>query len=129
MRILLLALLLSLAPAVRGEGGTVSARIVLQNALTAGLRHHEADSIWDQLEVGHPITLVREAGNPHDSDAVRVDWNGRVLGYLPRAQNRFVARQMDRGSDLRARIVTKDKYRNHRRKLEIEIFALVETRP
>lgn len=110
-------------------GGAATSRIVLQNVLAAGLRHHEAKSIWEELKVGDPITLVREANNPVDPDAVRIDWKGHVLGYLPRSANQFAARQLDRGSKLQARIKAIDKYRNHRRKLEIEIFAALTGRP
>lgn len=101
----------------------VTARIVLQSAMVAGLRHHDAKLVWDSLRVGDTVELVREAQNVHDGNAVRVDWNGSVLGYLPQAQNQFVARQLDRGNALRARISALGKYRNHHRKLAIEIYA------
>jgi hypothetical protein len=45
-----------------------------------------------------------------------------VLGYLPRADNASVARQLDRGNPLRARIARLEKYRTHRLKLEIEVY-------
>jgi hypothetical protein len=96
---------------------------LLQSVLTAGLRHHDAKAVWESLRVGDSVSLVREATNPHDSNAVRVDWRDKVLGYLPKTENSFVARQLDRGNQLEARIVTLGKYRNHRRNLEIEIFA------
>jgi hypothetical protein len=99
------------------------AEIVVQTSLTAGLAHHEAKAVWDQLQVGDPLDLVRERGNPHDLNAVRVDWNRRTLGYIPRTDNEAVARQLDRGARLSARIVSLDKYRNHRRKLGVEIYV------
>jgi hypothetical protein len=99
------------------------ARVLVQVSLAAGLAHHEAKQVWDRLRVGDPLTLVREAGNAHDSNAVRIDWHGRVLGYLPRAENADIARQMDRGQALQARISGIAKYRNHRKKLQLEIFV------
>jgi hypothetical protein len=96
--------------------------IVVQVSLTAGLRHHEAKAVWDEMRVGDALSLVREAANPYDSNAVRVDWNGRHLGYIPRTENQAVARQMDRGNKLEARITKLTQYRNHRRKLEFEVF-------
>jgi hypothetical protein len=100
-----------------------SARILLQSTLTAGLSHHDARQVWDELQVGDALLLVREASNPHDGNAVRVDWKGRTLGYLPRTENTFVARQLDRGNALEARITALGKYRNNRRKLEIKSFS------
>ncbi len=121
MRALFALLCILAAPAVAQDRS--SARILLQSTLTAGLRHHDAKAVWESLHVGDPLTLVREASNPHDGNAVRVDWKDKTLGYLPRTQNTFVARQLDRGNRLEARITALGKYRNHRRKLEIEIFA------
>ncbi|MFO1320656.1 MAG: HIRAN domain-containing protein [Burkholderiales bacterium] len=99
------------------------ARVLLQSTLTAGLAHHEAKTLWNDLRPGDALDLIREPDNAHDPNAVRIDWKGHVLGYLPRADNADVARQIDRGQVLRARIRTIAKYRNHRRKLEIDIFA------
>lgn len=98
------------------------ARVLVQTTLAAGLSHYEAKAVWDRLQPGDPLELVRESANPHDRNAVRVDWDGHVLGYLPQADNVDVARQLDRGQSLKARIVKLAKYRNHRRKLELEIY-------
>jgi len=99
-----------------------SSEIVVQVSLTAGLRYHEAKAVWDQMKAGDVLTLVREPGNPYDVNAVRVEWNGHQLGYIPHAENAAVARQMDRGNRLAARITKLTTYRNHRRKLEVEVF-------
>jgi hypothetical protein len=98
------------------------ARVLVQTTLAAGLRHYEAKAVWDRMQPGDPLELVRESANPHDQNAVRVDWDGHVLGYLPQADNADIARQLDRGQSLKARIVKLAKYRNHRRKLEVEIY-------
>ena len=105
-----------------------SSEIVVQVSLTAGLRYHDAKAVWDQMRVGDPLTLVREPANPYDNNAVRVDWNGHQLGYIPRAENEAIARQMDRGNRLQARIANLTKYRNHRRKLEFEVFLPLTAR-
>jgi len=98
------------------------AEILVQVSLTAGLRYHEAKAVWDQMQTGDALSLVREPGNPYDAHAVRVDWQGHKLGYIPRTENQAVARQMDRGNRLEARITRLIQYRNHRRKLEFEVF-------
>lgn len=99
------------------------ARVLIQTTLTAGLAHHDAKAVWTELAEGDALDLVRESGNAHDPDAVRVEWRGRVLGYLPRGDNSDVARQLDRGQALAATIRSIAKYRNHRRKLVIDIHA------
>ena len=105
------------------------ARVLLQTVLVAGLAHHEAKAVWPGLAAGDALELVREGDNAHDPQAVRVDWRGRVLGYLPRNDNADVARQLDRGQRLEARIVELARYRNHRRKLAVEIFVRIPALP
>lgn len=88
----------------------------------AGFQYHEAKALWEQMKVGDPLVLVREPDNPHDAKAVRVDWNGHTLGYVPRAENTAVSRQLDRGNRLEARIVRLSKHRDPRKRIEFEIF-------
>ena len=70
----------------------------------AGFQHHEGETLWKLLATGQPLKLVREADNPYDARAVRVDWFDRTLGYLPKGDNASVAQLLDRGEPLRARI-------------------------
>jgi HIRAN domain len=44
------------------------------------------------MKAGDAVSLVREPGNPYDKNPVRVEWNGHQLGYIPRAENRTIAR-------------------------------------
>lgn len=81
-----------------------SVQILVQDSPLAGSQYHAVAEVWPQLKVGDRLTLVREADNRHDRRAVRVDWNGHVLGYVPRAENRAVAAALDRGEHLEARI-------------------------
>ena len=97
-------------------------RILIQSSPLAGFQFHEGRQIWDQLKVGDPLTLVREPDNPHDARAVRVHWNGHMLGYVPRAENDAVARQLDRGNRLEARIVRLTKHRDPWKRVEFEVF-------
>jgi hypothetical protein len=117
--ICLAAFLCSAAGAARSDD---AAEILVQVSMTAGLRYHEAKALWDEMQVGDTLTLVREPDNPYDAKAVCVEWNGHKLGYIPRTENQAVARQIDHGNPLQARITKLTYYRNHRRKLEFEVF-------
>ena len=99
-----------------------AARILIQSSPVAGFQFHEGKRLWDQLKVGDALTLIREPGNPHDARAVRVQWNGHMLGYVPRAENDAVARQLDRGNKLEARIVRLTKHRDPWKRIEFEVF-------
>lgn len=97
-------------------------RILVQSSPVAGFQFHEGKQVWDQLKVGDGLALVREPDNAHDPRAVRVEWNGHLLGYVPRAENDAVARQLDRGNKLEARIVRLTKHRDPWKRIEFEVF-------
>lgn len=121
-RLLLVVLSCLVFPLWAADAPHVTARILLQSSPLAGFRYHEGKEIWDELKVGDALQLVREPDNPYDSKAVRVDWRGHVLGYVPRAENAAVARLMDRGEPVEARIVKLRKGRNPRERILFEVY-------
>lgn len=68
-----------------------SIKILVQSSPLAGSQYYGAKRLRSEIRVGDRLTLTREADNRHDRNAVRVDWNGEKLGYVPRAENRAVA--------------------------------------
>src|SRR5258706_12559710 len=84
MRLLLsLLLLLPLLLALPAQGQSV--QLLVQSSPLAGFRYGEGAALWPQLQAGDALDLVREADNPHDPNAVRVEWRGRAHGYRARA--------------------------------------------
>jgi len=98
-------------------------RLLLQSSPLAGFRYHEAAALWPQMQVGDALELVREPGNPHDPKAIRVDWRGHKLGYVPRAQNDALAWAMDRGQRISARISLLQEHADPRRRIEFEVYV------
>jgi hypothetical protein len=98
-----------------------SARIVVQNAPLAGFVYYEGKDVWDRMKRGDALSLVREPSNPHDPNAVRIEWQGRMLGYVPRRDNADLARQMDHGARVVARVTNLDKAANGRHLISYEI--------
>ena len=101
--------------------------IVVQRSPLAGFRHYEAPEIWRGMAVGERLQLVREPDNPYDANAVRVEWRGVMLGYVPRRDNVAVARQMDRGTVLVARVASLHENRNRSVRVEFEVLAPLQT--
>jgi HIRAN domain len=97
--------------------------IIVQRSPLAGFRHYEGSSVWRELRQGDALDLVREPDNPYDANAVRIEWRGRKLGYLPRRDNTAVARQLDRGARLEARVARLQENRNRSVRLEFEVVA------
>ena len=102
--------------------GAQNVRLLVQSSPLAGFRYAEATELWPLLRVGDALELVREPGNAHDANAVRVEWRGRKLGYVPRRENAAVARGLDRGAPLRARLTRLEEHPNPARRVEFEVY-------
>lgn len=99
------------------------AQIIVQRSPLAGFQYYSGKQLWDEMKVGDVLALARERDNPHDANAVIVSWNGQRLGYVPRRENSDVARQMDRGAPVKARIVRLTTSRNPWQRIEFEIYV------
>ena len=98
-------------------------RLLVQNSPLAGFRYHAAAEVWRELRVGDALELAREPDNPHDANAVKVVWRGRVLGYVPRRENAALAWGLDRGTPLRARISALAEHPNPARRVRFEVYV------
>jgi hypothetical protein len=121
MRLLLISLLFALSCAVQAQ----TVKLLVQSSPLAGFQYHAGKALWEQMKVGDALALVREPDNPHDVRAVRVEWRGAMLGYLPRAENEAVAAAMDRGEPVEARIAALVEHKNPWRRVRIEIFVVL----
>lgn len=75
----------------------------------AGISFHDIDDIWNELQVGTKLALVRQKDNAYDKNAVAValagDYDGDpedfdfdfILGYIPRKDNEALAAMLDAG--------------------------------
>ncbi|MCC6211965.1 MAG: HIRAN domain-containing protein [Burkholderiales bacterium] len=120
MRSWLSALCLALPLAAPAEGPRV--RLLVQSSPLAGYRYAEAAEVWPLLREGDALELVREPANAHDANAVRVEWRGRKLGYVPRRQNAALAWGLERGAALRARVSRLSDHPNPARRIEFEVY-------
>jgi len=102
---------------------SVSTRLLVQESPLAGFQFHEGKHLWENLRIGDRLDLIREPDNPYDARAVRVEWQGQFLGYVPRADNEAVARQLDRGAKLAARIARLKQSRNPWQRVLFEVYV------
>lgn len=119
----LAAALLAAAACARCEEGAPSLRLLVQESRLAGYRYADAADVWPLLRVGDALELSREPDNPHDPSAVRVQWRGRKLGYVPRRENAALAWGLDRGEPLRARISRLEPHPNPARRVRFEVYV------
>ena len=114
-------LLLSATSVAAAENAT--ARIIVQHAPLAGFAYYDGTAAWDAMKPGDRLTLAREPANPHDANAVRIEWQGRMLGYVPRKDNADIARQMDHGARIEARVTELRRASNGRHRVSYEIYV------
>lgn len=93
----------------------------LQTSPLAGFQFYEGDALWPLLAVGQPVELRREPANRHDARAVRVEWRGHMLGYLPRLDNAAVSQLLDRNVRLTAVISGLENSHNPWARMTIEV--------
>ena len=102
-----------------------SIKILVQSSPLAGSQYYAVAKIWDEIKLGDRLTLTREPENRHDRNAVRVDWNGHKLGYVPRAENRAVARVLDAGEKLEARVSALREDPDPWKRVEFEVYLIL----
>lgn len=117
---LIISLLLAL-PHARAE----EVKVLVQSSPLAGSQYYALSSVWGEIRTGDKLLLKREPENRHDANAVRVEWNGHQLGYVPRAENRALAAAMDRGDKVEARVARMKRHRNPWQRVEFEVYVIL----
>ena len=117
---LIISLVLAL-PHARAEEVT----ILVQSSPLAGSQYYALSSVWGEIRTGDKLLLKREPENRHDANAIRVEWNGHQLGFVPRAENRALAAAMDRGEKVEARVARLKRHRNPWQRVEFEVYVVL----
>ena len=102
-----------------------SIKVLVQSSPLAGFQFYAGRDLGDEMKAGDALVLAREPENAHDAHAVRVEWRGRKLGYLPRAENRAVASEMDRGGKVTARIARLNRHLDPWKRIQVEVFVVL----
>ena len=117
---LLFALLLTCA-----ANAAESVKVLVQSSPLAGSQYYALSSVWPEIRAGDKLLLTREPDNRHDANAIRVEWNGQRLGYVPRSENRALAAAMDRGDRVEARVSKLRQAKNPWQRVEFEVYLVL----
>ncbi len=117
---LIISLVLAL-PHARAE----EVKVLVQSSPLAGSQYYALSSVWGEIRTGDKLLLKREPENRHDANAIRVEWNGHQLGFVPRAENRALAAAMDRGEKVEARVARLKRHRNPWQRVEFEVYLIL----
>jgi len=83
--------------------------IMLIDCHIAGTSYVPIKKIEPELKEGDALLLKREPENAHDPLAIIIiDTKGQKLGYVPKVKNEALARLMDAGKLLFAKLVRKE---------------------
>ena len=74
-----------------------ASKTYLLHCFIAGLQYYDVLEIWKSLKIGDLVDLIPEPENRYDPNAVMVAYNGKQLGYLPRSENRHIAKILNAG--------------------------------
>lgn len=84
--------------------------VLIEDARVAGTTHvHGIDNIVEGLEIGANLRLERDPGNLADAWAIRVYAGENRIGYVPADCNEVLARLMDAGKVLSAKLTGVEK--------------------
>ncbi|NUP99842.1 MAG: HIRAN domain-containing protein [Armatimonadetes bacterium] len=96
--------------------------IFLLECHVAGTSHVDLDAIEPRLQPGELFRFLREPENPHDELAILILTEaGEKLGYVPRAKNEVLARLMDGGKLVFAKLEAKE-WVNAWLKLDVRVY-------
>ncbi len=111
-------------PAIARARPSLGASKILQISPLAGFPYHHGEALGlHHIARPEPVEgqLVREADNPYDDRAVRVEWQGHKLGYIPRLDNAAVSQLLDRGEMLEATITGLENSNNPWDRVKVEV--------
>ncbi|WOG27889.1 HIRAN domain-containing protein [Endozoicomonas sp. 8E] len=73
----------------------------------AGFRH-EAEVTQDDIAIDAPVQFVAEPDNVYDNQAIRIELNGRELGYVDRGRLSLFHRLLNAGHDITGSVMRKN---------------------
>lgn len=64
---------------------------LLASFFVAGVQFHELRNVASQIKDGMNLQLVAEPTNKYDSNAVRIEFENTMLGYVPKKFSSMIA--------------------------------------
>lgn len=87
----------------------------------AGVQHHQMHKVLDDLAVGTYLQLVAEPTNKFDPNAVRIEFEDVMCGYVPKKFSSEVSAAFEIGTTLVCEIVELDKKAKPWEQCKVEI--------
>lgn len=83
--------------------------VLCESVRVAGTTHApNIDDVMGEMPDDAQLTLFREPDNQADRWAIRVEHEGRKIGYVPADRNELIARLMDGGKTIRGSLIERE---------------------
>ncbi len=87
----------------------------------AGFQFYDGPDLILSLRKGHQLSLVAEPDNPHDKYAVKILYKSKMLGYVPKSDNRHISRLLRQKVKLDCQVVNVHPERKLWEMLKVEV--------
>ncbi|HNH85306.1 MAG TPA: HIRAN domain-containing protein [Acidobacteriota bacterium] len=77
----------------------------LNEFFVAGFQFYEGVDLIEDIKVGDRFELIPEPENAYDSLAVRIEYQGVKIGYIPRRENKTLHLLLRQGAKLHAEAI------------------------
>lgn len=92
----------------------------------AGVQHHSLHKVIGNMIEGDYLDLVSEPLNKFDPNAVRIEHDGTMLGYVPRKFSSEVSAALENEGNLQCSITLLDPQAKPWEQCEVVIEAMIE---
>ena len=114
-----------LIPLIQGLLRRINSPQFLLNIFSvAGSQFYDGDSIINDLKVGDALELVPEPNNPFDKFAVIIKYQDKQIGYIPRSDNRYIARMLEQGMQLDCEILSLQPDEDPWQKIQVAVHLI-----
>ena len=98
---------------------------LLNKFSVAGFYYYKGPEIVDTMEPGEILDMKPDPDNIYDKYAVELNYNGTMIGHIPRSDNRHISRLLQQGLNMGCTIreVNPDEETWHMCKVKVELVA------
>ena len=92
----------------------------------AGVQHHDLNTVINAIEEGDGLDLVPEPTNKFDTNAIKIMYEGTMIGYVPKKFSAEVAGAIEIGTDVECEVTKLNKDAKPWEQIEVKIYSLEE---
>ncbi|SHO81072.1 hypothetical protein MNB_SV-15-229 [hydrothermal vent metagenome] len=97
--------------------------IELTECYVVGLQYYDGKNYYASKDKF--LTLKREPNNIYDKKAIEVFDNNLKIGYVPKRENRVIAKIMDQKVDVVAKVIKFNKDEAYYNRIKVKIYQIV----